>query len=201
MKKIINKKHRGILLLLVLFFSSTLFGADDFVINENVILEKTAVKIEQMANELYQKTGIKAYLVAKKSLNGKNIIEFEKDFSGKIKPPFVILILSLDDKKVDIYSSKNIDELFDKEAILSPYPWEGSIIPLLTGKKKNVSVSAALLNGYADLVEQISNSKNIKLDSAIGSTNKELISFLNISIFGFLLMVFGWYFYRRIKNR
>ncbi len=201
MKKIINKKHRGILLLLVLFFSSTLFGADNFVINENVILEKTVVKIEQMANELYQKTGIKAYLVAKKSLDGKNIIEFEKDFSRKIKPPFVILTLSLDDKKVDIYSSKNIEDLFDKESILSPYPWEGSIIPLLTGKKKNVSVSAALLNGYADLVEQISNSKNIKLDSAIGSTNKELISFLNISIFGFLLMVFGWYFYRRMKNR
>jgi len=187
-------------LLLTLFLSTTLFGAKSFVVNEDVILQKTVGKIEQMANELYEKTGIKAYLIAKKSLNGKNIIEFEKEFAKNIKPPFVLLTLSLGEQKVDIYSSPGVEKLFDKEAILSPYPWEGSIIPLLTGKKKNVSVSAALLNGYADLVESIAKNKGIKLQSGIGSTNRELISVLNISIFGFLLMVFGWYIYRRMKR-
>ncbi len=177
-----------------------LFGAKSFVVNEDVILQKTVGKIEQMANELYKKTGIKAYLIAKKSLEGKSIVEFEKEFAKKIKPPFVLLTLSLNDKKVDIYASAGVKKLFDKEAILSPYPWEGSIIPLLTGKKKNVSVSAALLNGYADLVERIAKNRGIKLQSGIGNTNKELISLLNISIFGFLFIVFGWYMYKRMKR-
>ncbi len=63
-----------------------------------------------------------------------------------------------------------------------------------------MSVSAALLNGYADLSERIAKSKNIELENALGNTNRDLISFLNISIFGFLFMVIGRYLYRKGKK-
>ncbi len=193
-------KHKKIYLLVLLLFTMTL-QAKRFVYNDGVILNKTEVKIEQMANELYRKTGISAYLLTKKNLNGKSIVQYEKGFAKNFKPPYAILSIVLNEQKVDIYNSIDLTNTFNKEAILSPYPWKGSIIPLLTMKKKYVSVSAAMLNGYADMVEQIATSKEIKLKSGIGSTNRNIYFSLQLSIFLFLLIVFGWYIIKKIKKR
>ena len=194
------KSHKKIYLLVCLLLAVSL-NAKKFVYNDHVIISKTEVKIEEMANELYRKTGISAYLLTKKNLNGKSIAQYERNFAKKFKPPYTILSIALDEQKVDIYNSIDLDNTFDREAILSPYPWKGSIIPLLTIKKKYVSVSAAMLNGYADMVEQIAKSKNIKLKSGIGSTNKNIYFSLQLSIFLFLFVVFGWYFIKKLKKR
>lgn len=185
---------------MLILFTVTL-EAKKFVYNDGVIVNKTEAKIEEMANELYERTGISAYLLTKRKLDGKGIIEFEKEFAKKAKPPFAILCIVLNEQKVDIYNSADLKDSFDKEAILSPYPWEGSIIPLLTGKKKNVSISAAMLNGYADMVEQLANSKDIKLKSGIGSTNRDMILSLKFSMYLFLFVMIGWYFIRRRKSK
>ncbi|MFK5881377.1 MAG: TPM domain-containing protein [Sulfurospirillum sp.] len=199
MKSYPFQMHKKIFLLVLFLFTMTLH-AKKFVYNDGVILNKTEVKIEEMANELYKKTGISAYLLTKKKLNGISIVEYEKDFAKKLKPPYAILSIILNEQKIDIYSSHDLADSFDKEAILSPYPWEGSIIPLLTLKKKYVSVSAAMLNGYADMVERIANSKDIKLKSGIGSTNRNIYFSLQLSIFLFLLAVFGWYIIRKLRK-
>lgn len=193
------KMHKKIFLLVLFLFSMAL-QAKQFVYNDGVILNKTEVKIEEMANELYAKTGVSAYLLAKKKLDNKSIFSYEKEFAQKLKPPFTILTITLNEQKVDIYNSKDLDNAFDKDALLSPLPWSGTIIPLLT-QKKNYSVSAAMLNGYADMVQQIANSKDIKLKSGIGSTNRNMIMFLRLSIYLFLFIVIGWYFISKVRKR
>ncbi len=193
------KMHKKIFLLVLFLFSVTL-QAKKFVYNDGVILNKTEVKIEEMANELYQKTGVSAYLLAKKKLNGNSIISYEKEFAKKLKPPFTILTITLNEQKVDIYNSQDLDDDFDKDTILSPLPWSGTIIPLLT-QKKNYSVSAAMLNGYADMVQQIADSKDIELKSGIGSTNRDMVMFLRLSIYLFLIIVIGWYFIRKVRTK
>ncbi len=200
MKSYNFKMHKRSFTLLVLFLFTMTLQAKKFVYNDGVILNKTEVKIEEMANELYEKTGISAYLLAKKRLDGQSIIEYEKDFAKKINPPFTMLVISLNEQKVDIYNSKDLDEDFDRDGILSPLPWSGTIIPLLT-QKKNYSVSAAMLNGYADMVQQIADSKDIELKSGIGSTNKDMIMVLRLGIYLFLIVVIGWYFIRRRAKR
>jgi hypothetical protein len=201
MKRFNFQSHKRSLALLVLILFTVTLEAKKFVYNDGVIVNKTEAKIEEMANELYERTGISAYLLTKRKLDGKGIIEFEKEFAKKAKPPFAILCIVLNEQKVDIYNSADLKDSFDKEAILSPYPWEGSIIPLLTGKKKNVSISAAMLNGYADMVEQLANSKDIKLKSGIGSTNRDMILSLKFSMYLFLFVMIGWYFIRRRKSK
>jgi len=193
-------KHKKIYTLLVLFLFTISLHAKKFVYNDGVILNKTEVKIEEMANELFEKTGINAYLLTKKNIDGKNTIEYEKEFAKNLRKPFAILFITLKEQKVDIYNSPDLDLAFDKSAILSPYPWKGSIIPLLTGKKKNVSMSAAMLNGYADMVEQLANFKNIKLESGLGSTNRNMIFTLKFSIYLFLFVMIGWYIIKRRKK-
>ncbi len=194
-------KHKRTLTLLVLILFTVTLQAKKFVYNDGVIVNKTEVKIEEMANELYKKTGVGAYLLAKRELNGKSIVEYEKSFASKLQPPYTILMITLKEQKVDVFNSPDLDKSFDKGAMLSPFPWSGTIIPLLTGKK-NYSVSAAMLNGYADMVQQIADSKNIELKSGIGSTNRNMIFFLKIFVYLFLILVIGWYFINRVrKNR
>ena len=192
------KMHKKIFLLVLFLFSVTL-QAKKFVYNDGVILNKTEVKIEEMANELYEKTGVSAYLLAENKLDGKSIFSYEKEFAKKLKPPFTILTITLNEQKVDIYNSKDLDDDFDKDTILSPLPWSGTIIPLLT-QKKNYSVSAAMLNGYADMVQQIADSKDIELKSGIGSTNRDMIMVLRLSIYLFLFIIIGWYFVRKVRK-
>ncbi len=187
------------LLFALLLFNVTL-SADKFVYNDSVLVNKTEVKIEQMANELFLKTGVRAYLYARKDINGTSIKKYEKELAKDKKSPFAILTILVKEQKVDIYNSSDLDNEFDKKAILSPFPWSGSIIPLLVGKKKNVNISAAMLNGYADMVEQIASSKNIKLESGIGNTNRDIILFVRMSIYLFLFIVIGWYFIRRVRK-
>ncbi|MDD3324447.1 MAG: TPM domain-containing protein [Sulfurospirillaceae bacterium] len=189
------------LLFATLFFFTPNVFALGFVINEDVIDARAALKIGEISQELFKKTKITLYLIAKKNGGSQDIVAFEKEFGKTVQEPFVLLTLFLDEKKVDIYRSSSLEKAFDKDAILSPFPWRGTIIPLLTGKKENVSVSAAMLNGYADIAEQIADFKGVKLQSSIGNTNKTTIFFVKIAVYGFLLFVLIAVFVKRRRGR
>lgn len=200
MTKFLHVKAKG--LILFCFFLFLPFGifAKEFVLNDEVIEERAAQKIEEMGQELFQKSGVKVYLIAKKSGNGENIIVFEQNFAQTLTPPYAILTLFLEDQKVDIYHSPDLAKEFDKESMLSPLPWRGTILPLLTGKKKDVSVSAALLNGYGDLVDQIASFRKIQLESSIGSANKDTIYLFKFFIYGFLVVMIILILRKRMKK-
>lgn len=187
MNTFLHVKAKGAFFFCLLLFLPFALHAQKFVFNEEKILDVRAEqKMEEIGNELFSKSGVKVYLIAKKSGNGENIITYEQNFAQNLTPPYAILTLFWEDQKVDIYHSLALGKEFDKEAMLSPMPWRGTIIPLLTGKKKDVSVSAALLNGYADLAEQIADYRKITLKSAIGSSNKNIIGVFRLLIYGFL---------------
>lgn len=101
-----------------------------------------------------------------------------------------MLTIAVNDKKIDIINSKELDNRYDKEQILSPWPWRGTILPLLTAKTKDpkANIEAALLNGYADIVEQVANSYNVKLDSALGNQNRIVFDILKILFYGIIVL-------------
>ncbi|WP_281951561.1 TPM domain-containing protein [Nitrosophilus kaiyonis] len=200
----VNIKNRGLIAPIFLFFIFiTSLNASFVIKNDNILPEKTVNKIEELGNELFKKTGVSVYLAAIHSLNGKTIKEYEENLSKNLNKPFILLTISINDKKIDIINSKELNNKFDKEQVLSPYPWSGTILPLLTAKSKNpkANIEAALLNGYADIVEQVANSYNVKLKSAIGSQNKIVYEILKILFYGIILLVLAKYMYGRIKRK
>lgn len=200
MTKFLHVKAKGFILFCLFLFLPFGVFAKEFVLNDEVIEERAAQKIEEMGQELFQKSGVKVYLIAKKSGNGENIIVYEQNFAQTLTPPYAILTLFLEEQKVDIYHSPDLAKEFDKESMLSPLPWRGTILPLLTGKKKDVSVSAALLNGYGDLVDQIASFRKIQLDSSIGSANKDTIYLFKFFIYGFLVVMIILILRKRMKK-
>jgi len=195
-----SAKAKGIFLFcLFLILPLTLFSKE-FVVYDPILDERAAQKIEEMGEELFRKSGVKVFLIAKEK-GGQDIVDYAKNFAKELSSPYVILTLFLTEQKVDIYHSKGLESQFDKEAMLSPLPWKGTIIPLLTNKKKEVGVSAALLNGYADIVDQIAAYRNITLESSIGSSNKTTISIVKLLVYGFVGVLVVLMIIRRIKER
>lgn len=183
-----------------LFFYSSLFSFENLIVNEfNIINHKSQEKMQEIGNELFSKTGIRAYVVAIKHFSQKDMISFEKEFAKQLKEPFVLLSIATLDQKVDIYTT-NLNNLFNKEQILSPIPWSGTILPILAGKNSEDKYSAAMINGYADLVDQIAKSKNVTLEKNIGNSNKNTINILRIIIYLTIIWAISYIIYKRRKN-
>ncbi|WP_223809710.1 TPM domain-containing protein [Sulfurospirillum multivorans] len=201
MKTLLHVKAKKLWLLCFIAFFPALIFAKDFVVYDDILEERTAQKIEEMGSELFAKSGVKVILIAKKSGEGENILAYEQNFVKNLTTPYVLLTLFQAEKKVDIYASEGLEKEFDREALLSPFPWSGTIIPLLTSKKNDVSVGPALLNGYAELVEEIAQYRKIELESAIGNANKTTINLVRLLIYGFMIIVVVLIIYKRIKSR
>lgn len=193
-------KAKRLLLLCFFLFSPVWVFAKDFAVYDTVLEERTAQKIEEMGRELFQKTGVKVILIAKENGGGDDIVTYEQNFAKNLQAPYVILTLFKDDKKVDVYASAGLEKEFDKEILLSPLPWKGVIIPLLTSKKNEVSVGPALLNGYAELVEQIAAYRKVELESAIGNANKTTINIVRLLLYSFMACVVILILYKRMKR-
>lgn len=199
----LNIKIYSRLLAAFFLFSSISFAATGKFILENdeILNEKVATKIEQIGAELFEKTKINVYLITKKTIDEANLYDYFQKQNSNFKTPFAVLMLIKNKHMLNIYSSKDVDKLFNKEAILSPYSSTGTIIPLLTGKKDNDNYNAALLNGYADLAEQIASSKNIVLESSIGNSNKIVLKVIRYLIYSSIMLVIIILTYRRFKFR
>ena len=156
---------------------------------------------------------------------GMSIVEYEKELMREFNEPTVLLTFSEMDSKVDILASDtSLYEYFDKKQVLSPIssPVQafvialismdfsdmtsgGTILPLLAQKAKKGEVlgkySGAMFNGYADIAEQIANSKGIVLDNAVGSANQTSIYIVKIIFYGFIIYGLILYVKRKMYAR
>ena len=198
----LSEIKRRVLILCAFFMSvSVVANASYIVVNDGVISEKVSTKVESLGKELFHKTGVGVYVSLPASLGGKTIMEYERELAKTLRNPYVLLTLAKHEEQVDIVFSEGLEDKFDKDGVLSPYPWSGTIIPILTVKKENDKYNAAVLNGYADIVEQIAKSSNVVLEGAIGDVNREIYHYLKIGIYGFLFIIFARYFYRKVRKK
>jgi len=172
--------------------------ATDFVLNTGGLLDKRAYqKINEIGNEVKNKIGINVYLDVKGN-NGikltlprkeriKQMKILENKLISHLKKPYVVLTLALDQQYANILYSKDLSSVIDKDDIL-----DGYVIPLLAAKDKNTlssKVSAAVLNGYAQIGDVLADTKHIKLKSSIGSQGK--IAGTIWKMFMYTLVLFG----------
>jgi hypothetical protein len=172
----------GVFLTLLLFFIPTIQASTKrYILSHDELIDPRAIaKINEIGTEVETKTGVKIYLFVKEnygiddSLSMKEKFEkiktYENQLLQTINTPYVLLTMSLDQTHLNLFTSPELDSIINKDEILNDY-----IIPLLASKDKNKlfsKVSAALLNGYAQIGDEIAASQNIKLESSIGSGGK-----------------------------
>lgn len=165
---------------LLLFLSSNLY-ASKFVLSDDGLIDQRAIgKIDEIGNETFSKLGVNIYVYAKSTLGLdanistkdkiKYIKEYESNIISNLAEPYVLLSIAVEDTHVNLIVSSSLKNVVDKNEILNSY-----VVPLLASKDKNstfAKASAAILNGYAAIADTVAESKNIKLESSIGSSGK-----------------------------
>ena len=220
---------RGLFALVLTITLQTQLVAEYLYKDEVIFNPKFNVEVDKLGKELYEKTGISLRLLMLKELpQDINIVDYERELIKEFNEPTILLTFSEMDSQVDILASDaSLYEYFNKKQILSPVssPVQafviallsmdfsdmtsgGTILPLLAQKSKKGEVlgkySGSMFNGYADIAEQIAESKGIALENAIGSANKNSILVLKIIFYGVILIAIYMYikrqlFYRRQK--
>ena len=201
--------------LFLLFSISTSIHANFIVIDEIVKNDDFHKQVEIIGNELSSKTNINLYMSLTKNLGEhKTIIDYQKNLIKTLKQPAILFSFVEDNKQVQIFAEdKSLYETFDRKEIMSPlaiWPFfNGRVIPIITAKApKEVPLTdkyaVAMFNGYAEISEQVSSSKGIILDSAVGDTNKTfykyMISFIFSITFLTILKLLYDSFVKRRKN-
>ncbi len=224
------KISRGLAALILTIIFQTQLVAEFLYKDEVIFNPKFNVEVERLGSELYEKTGISLKLLMLKELpNDMNIVSYEKELIKEFNEPTILLTFSEMDSQVDILASDaSLYKYFDKKQILSPVSSSvqafvialmsmdfsdmtsgGTILPLLAQKAKKGEVlgkySGSMFNGYADIAEQIADSKGIELENAIGSANQNSIMLLKVVFYGIILIAIYMYikrqlFYRRQKR-
>ncbi len=181
-----------ILSLSVLLQASFIFDSDlDFP-------KKTVDKLKEMGDELYEKAHISTVIVAKKHLDQKEFLNIKDSYLKELKDPYILWIFSktyIDRENIGInqmFNSKDLEDKFDRDSMFSPF--FGSFTKLVSiQKSKSDPLPAAFLNGYADLVDMLSKSQGIKLDSSIGNETRVTMDIFRVIFYLVLLFFFGWY--------
>ena len=167
----------------LLFFLIPLNASiNKFIISDDVVIDaRTAQKILEIGSELKSKTNVNIYVYARTNLGldkdtpTKEKIEFikkhEQGISSKLEKPYVLMSIALEQTHVNILMSEKLEKIIDKNDILNGY-----VVPLLASKDKNTlftKVSAAVLNGYDEIADQIAHANGIeKLESGIPDSGK-----------------------------
>lgn len=194
-------------LLASLFLISNLYGKE-FILNSSDLIDQRAYeKINSIGNEVRTKIGINIYLDVKGD-NGidpdmplkTRIIQMkqkENELIYKVKDlnntkPFVVLTIALDQQYANILMSDDVKDKIDRDSILDDY-----VIPLLAAKDKNTlksKVSAASLNGYAQIADEIAQKNQTTLSSSIGSEGKTASSIWKVFMYTLVLSGIALYF-------
>lgn len=186
-------------------FISIGFASGGFVNDpDEIVLDKAEEKIQEMALEIYNKTGIVSRLDIIKKLPAKQTItQYGKQNAQDINSSsFVLVSFSQDDMQVDLITSSDLKDVIDKDEILDDY-----IITILVAQNKKKTdqqkYSAALLNGMAEVADRLASYKKITLESSIGSESKNFYDGLMVIIKIMVLLTilaFGYSWFKGKKN-
>ncbi len=199
----------GVIFSLLFFFCQNL-TAQNFIINDDKLIDDRAKeKINQIGDEVKSKLGVNIYIYVKSTLGlDENIKTKEKidiiknnenQIISKLENPYVFLSIAVEETHVNLLSSDDLKTIVNKNDIL-----DGYVVPLLASKDKNTlfsKVSAASLNGYGAIADAIAESKNIKLESSIGSDGKISSTIWRVMMYTIVVLALFAYTYAVLIKR
>jgi len=181
---------------------------------KNDLLNPEASKlIEEMGNELFEKTAINGYVVAtNENFPEKfNLVTYSKKYEANMSKPYVMLIFAPNaiitaksetkGRVALIPSSKELVKLYDKSDVMD------ATIDVVAVQDKNTKedkYNVGIVQGFSELADQIADSKNIEMTTTLPNETKIIVSILRIIVIIGALLVFWMFMFRplymRIKN-
>lgn len=188
-------------LAIIASFCSFVFAQNRFILSnpDGLIIPKSQAFIEDLSSELKDKTGFSLYVVALDDVNAKSKADrdlFKQQFLN-LPSPYGIIFFFKSQRKIDIVLKPDLN--INKNEIISQY-----MVPILMQEKELLpsNISASILNGYAQLADEIASHYAVKLEKNLivdRSGMKDYIHYLMYVMLGILLFVFGLSYLGRKK--
>ncbi len=181
---------------------------------KNDLLNPEASKlIEEMGNELFEKTAINGYVVAtNENFSEKfNLVIYSKKYEDNMSKPYVMLIFAPNaiitaksetkGRVALIPSSKELAKLYDKSDVMD------ATIDVVAVQDKNTKedkYNIGIVQGFSELADQIAASKNIEMTTTLPNETKIIVGILRVIVMIGALLVFWMFIFRplymRMKN-
>lgn len=198
--KVLLRSILGVGLMGVLLFSKTYVLENQ----EGILTQKSVEFINQISQELYEKTGVALYVALRDDLQGggdakENRKEWKQTLLNSLTSPYGVIFFVKSHKKIDIVLQPQIPEI-DVGEIITKY-----MVPILMQEKglPNPKVSASILNGYAQLADEIATHFHQELPNNIivdKSGAKDFVHYSFLAMLGItFLVIVGVYLVGRRK--
>lgn len=166
--------------------------------NDDILPQKAVLKVEMMGKEVKEKTGIGIYIAALNNLENETLQQYQERQLQQVGEPYILLMMVKNDKKIDIVHSAGMEQVYDKQDIY----WN-AIIPIIPVKDSQVTIghlSAALLNGYAKVMAQIEDAKDIEFKTRLPIENQSVNDYVRYSFYVMILILVGVFIYVRTRS-
>jgi len=180
------------------------FTSAKFIINDHIIAPKAVAVLDKISNELTEKTGVNAFVVATKEKlpRGVNLYDYSKKFENNISKPYVILIFAPNSTRIGLIpSSDKVAKYYDSDKVKS------FAIDIVVSEDSNALQSKydlAVVQAYSELADEIAATKGIELTNTLNDPTGWIIDLVRWIVWIGAILIFWVYFgrpiYMRIKN-
>ncbi|MCR6584375.1 hypothetical protein CINS5906_02200 [Campylobacter insulaenigrae] len=167
----------------------------EILLNDNILNVSIEQNISTTSKQIKEITGVDIAL----ALSDTKSFEYLQKYEQNLTKPYILLVFSKISHRVDIFASDDAKSFFDKGRVLSPYPEKGTILPILANPKQKDIYNAAILNGYADIADQVASYFNIK--PFYGNSNRDTLNIMRILIYGFICVAALMLVQKRFKRK
>jgi len=184
-----------------------------YILKDDLLNPQASKLIEEMGNELVNKTGINGYIVATNERFSEkfNLVAYSKKYEVNMSKPYVILIFAPNalitkesgqkGRVALIPSSKDLLTLYNKGDVLDATI---DVVAVNDKNSKESKFNIGIVQGFSELADQIANAKNVKLTTTLPNDTRTLIGYLKILVYIGALFVLWIFLLRpiwvRIKN-
>jgi hypothetical protein len=157
--------------------------------------------IEKMGQELTQKTGIHAYVIASNDVLPKraNLYEYVKKYAKELSEPWVAILFLPNNKRLGILvSDPSLKKAYDPEEVKK---YAISILGSADSNSLQSKYDVAMVQAYSELADELAASKGVKLQNTIKSKGHWMINVITWLVYLGAVLVFWVYFGRPLYMR
>jgi len=181
-----------------------------FLKNDYLITPKAVAVLDQMSNELTEKTGITAYAIAttEKLKEGFNLYEYVKQFESNTSKPNVLLIFApnaIIKKGMGqtgrlglIPSSETLKKAYVASDVLKYFH---AFIGSNDSNSLQSKYDVAMLEAYSELADELAAYKGVKLESTLKDSSSWIVTFFAWIVRIGAVLLFWIYFARPLYMR
>jgi hypothetical protein len=194
---------------LLAFLLPLLLNATHFIKND-LLNDKASKLIEDMGDELYEKTDFNTYaIVTNEAFPEKfNLVEYVKKQESKLGKPYVVLIFAPNavitataeqSGRVGLVpSSKDVGALYDSVVVKD---YAIAVVASKDGNSDQDKYNIGVVQSYSELADQLAQSKGIKLTKTLPNETHTVVGILEIIVLIGSLFVVWIYYIRPILEK